>query len=53
MMADAPKPHRRRFPWRQVAGVAAMAGVLGLVLLMYSQPGFLVMLGNMIWACFG
>ena len=43
--------------WRPVAlRVAAWGGavaVLVAVLALYMQPGFLVMLSEMIWACFG
>ena len=36
-----------------LAGWAGAAAVLLGVLALYSQPGFLVMLSDMIWACFG
>ncbi|WP_225784904.1 hypothetical protein [Xenophilus sp. Marseille-Q4582] len=38
--------------WR-LAGWAGAAAVLLGVLALYLQPGFLVMLSDMIWACFG
>lgn len=43
--------------WRpsalRVAAWAGAAAVLVGVLALYTQPGFLVMLSEMIWACFG
>lgn len=37
----------------RLAGWAGAAAVLLGVLALYAQPGFLVMLSEMIWACFG
>lgn len=37
----------------RLAGWAGAGAVLLGVLALYSQPGFLVMLSDMIWACFG
>lgn len=38
--------------WR-LAGWACAAAILLGVLALYLRPGFLVMLSDMIWACFG
>lgn len=47
----APKSaRRRRTTWMAVVLAAAM---LGGVFVLYRQPEFLRMLGDMIWACFG
>ena len=37
----------------RLAGWAGAVAMLLGVLALYSQPGFLVMLSDMIWACFG
>lgn len=43
--------------WRPAAARLTLwlgaAAALGGVLMLYSQPGFIVMLSEMIWACFG
>ena len=57
MTAPAPSPTAGPPGWKPVAlrlaGWAGAAAVLLGVLALYSQPGFLVMLSDMIWACFG
>ncbi|WP_399680593.1 hypothetical protein [Xenophilus sp.] len=53
-MSETPaSPHARPRLWPRVGAAAAVAVVLGGVFVLYRQPDFLVMLGNMIWACFG
>lgn len=52
---DHASPHPNAFSariWR-AAGWLAAAAALGLVLMLYGNPQFLVMLSDMIWACFG
>jgi hypothetical protein len=43
---SAPRPWRR---W--LARVAALAVLLG-VLMLYRDPGFMLMLADQVWACF-
>lgn len=53
-MINAPSPEPAPTPWlRHIASVLAVAAVLLGVLMLYSQPGFMVMLSDMVWACFG
>ncbi len=54
-MSAEPSPpptgaHTRRTAWLAVVLAAA---VLGGVFVLYRQPEFLRVLGDMIWACFG
>jgi len=37
---------------RRWAGWAAGAAALGLVFLLYAEPGFVVMMADQVWACF-
>jgi len=53
-MAAAPhRPqHPPRRPWRRWAAGALALVVLLAVFLLYSQPGFMLMLADQVWACF-
>lgn len=57
MTAPANAPTTGTSGWKpaalRLAGWAGAAAVLLGVLALYAQPGFLVMLSEMIWACFG
>ncbi len=47
-----PTPHTRRPAWRGwVLGGLALAALVA-VFALYSEPGFIVMLADQIWACF-
>ncbi|MDA7415706.1 hypothetical protein PGB34_04960 [Xenophilus arseniciresistens] len=57
MSAPAASPTASPSTWKtaalRLAGWATAAAVLLGVLALYLRPGFLVMLSDMIWACFG
>lgn len=42
-------PHR---PWRRWLAASLALAVLLAVFLLYSQPGFMLMLADQVWACF-
>lgn len=53
MNPDVAAPTRRPgVRWSRLVLWAAAAGLLGLVFLMYTRPGFLVMLVDQLWSCF-
>ncbi len=49
--APTPAPAARVRP-RRWAWALAGAAVLALVFLLYTEPGFVVMMADQVWACF-